>query len=119
MKLLFPDVVLLQAAGAPQSPFGVGGLSMLVPMGAIFLIFYLLLIRPQQKRQKEHEDLLKSIAKGDEVVTSGGIYGKVTGTSEEVLTLEIAIAKGEAIRVKVDRARIERRVKKAKEGEEK
>jgi preprotein translocase subunit YajC len=119
MSLLVPLVVLLQAAGGPQSPFGVGGLSMLVPMAAIFLIFYVLLIRPQQKKQKEHEDLLKSIAKGDEVVTSGGIYGKVTGTSDEVLTLEIAAAKGEAIRVKVDRTRIERRVKKAKEGDEK
>ncbi|HTF34394.1 MAG TPA: preprotein translocase subunit YajC [Myxococcota bacterium] len=117
MKLLLPVVVLLQAAGAPQNPFG--GVSMLLPFAAIFLIFYFLLIRPQQKRQKEQEDLLKSIAKGDEVVTSGGIYGKVTGTSDEVLTLEIAAAKGEPVRVKVDRARIERRVKKAKEGEEK
>jgi preprotein translocase subunit YajC len=91
----------------------------MLPFAMIFLIFYVLLIRPQQKRQKEQEDLLKSIAKGDEVVTSGGIHGKVTGTSDDVLTLEIASAKGEAIRVKVDRARIERRLKKAKEGEEK
>ena len=118
MKLLVPVVVLLQAAGGPQGgPFG--PVSMLLPFAAIFLIFYFLLIRPQQKRQKEHDDLLKSIAKGDEVVTAGGLHGKVTGTSDDVLTLEVAFAKGEAVRVKVDRSKVERRVKKAKEGEEK
>ena len=117
MRLLLPLLVPLQAQGAPTSPWG--GVSLMLPFAMIFLIFYVLLIRPQQKRQKEQEDLLKSIAKGDEVVTSGGIHGKVTGTSDDVLTLEIASAKGEAIRVKVDRARIERRLKKAKEGEEK
>ena len=118
MKLLLPVVVLLQAAGSPQGgPFG--SISMLLPFAAIFLIFYFLLIRPQQKRQKEHEDLLKSIAKGDEVVTAGGLHGKVTGTSDDLLTLEVAFAKGEPVRLKVDRSKIERRVKKAKEGEDK
>ena len=118
MKLLLPVVVLLQAAGGPQGgPFGT--ISMLLPFAAIFLIFYFLLIRPQQKRQKEHEDLLKSIAKGDEVVTAGGLHGKVTGASDDMLSLEVAFAKGEPVRLKVDRSKIERRVKKAKEGEEK
>ncbi|HYB12288.1 MAG TPA: preprotein translocase subunit YajC [Myxococcota bacterium] len=117
MKLLLPVVVLLQAAGAPQSPLG--SISMLLPMVAIFGIFYFLLIRPQQTRQKEHDNLLKSLAKGDEVVTSGGVYGKVTGLSDEVLTLEIGAARGEPIRVRVDRSKIERRVRKAKEEEEK
>jgi preprotein translocase subunit YajC len=117
MKLLLPAVVLLQATGAPASPLG--GLSMLVPMAAIFLIFYFLLIRPQQRKQKEHDDVLKVIAKGDDVVTAGGLHGKVVGTTDDVLTLEIGSAKGEALRVKVDRARIDRRVKKAKEGDEK
>jgi len=117
MSILLPAVIPFQAAGGPQSPWG--GISMLLPMGAIFLIFYFLLIRPQQKRQKDQDELLKSISKGDEVVTAGGIHGKVTGTSDEILTLEIAAAKGEAIRVKVDRSRIERRVRKAKAEEEK
>ena len=117
MTLLLPGVVLLQASGGSPSPLG--GISMLVPMARIFLIFYFLLIRPQQKRQKDQEELLKSISKGDEVVTAGGIHGRVTGTSDEVLTLEIGSARGEAIRGKVDRSRIERRLKKAKEGEEK
>ena len=99
-----PLVVLLQAAEGQASPF-----SMLVPMGAIFLIFYFLLIRPQQKRQKEQEAMLKAVDKGDEVVTTGGLHGKVVGTTDDTLTLEIAQLKGERVRVKVSRAKIESR----------
>jgi preprotein translocase subunit YajC len=102
-----------------QAAEGQGGdpLSFLIPMGAIFLIFYFLLIRPQQRKQKDHENLLKAIGKGDRVVTSGGIHGQVVGESEDVLTLEIANLKGDRVRIKVDRGRIDRRVEKAK-GEE-
>jgi preprotein translocase subunit YajC len=78
-----------------------------VPMIAIFVIFYLLLIRPQQRRQKEHEKLLASIERGDSVVTTGGLHGKVTGVTDDVLTVEIAALKGERVRVKVSRSRIE------------
>lgn len=101
-----PLVVGLQAGGS-QDPIG-----FLVPMAAIMLIFYFLLIRPQQKRQKEHDQMLKAIEKGDRVVTSGGIHGVVTGTSDDVLTLDVG--QGEKLRVKVDRAKVERRVTKAK-----
>jgi len=96
-----PAVLWLQAAeqGAP--------LGMFVPMAAIFLIFYFLLIRPQQKRQKAQEEMLKAIAKGDDVVTAGGLHGKVTNVTDDVLTLEIAVIKGERVRVKVARNRIE------------
>jgi len=104
-------VIWLQAQ--PGSPF-----DFLVPMAAIFLIFYFLLIRPQQRRQKEHDQMLKALAKGDRVVTSGGIHGVVTGTAEDVLTLEIANLKGERVRVKVDRARVERRLEAGKGEEE-
>ena len=93
--------VLLQVA--PEgSPFG-----MLVPMAAIFLIFYFLLIRPQQKRQRQQEAMLKGIEKGDGVVTAGGIHGKVIGVTDQVLTVEIASVKGDRVRVKVARAKIE------------
>jgi preprotein translocase subunit YajC len=107
-------VLPLQAGGAP--PPG-NPLSMLVPMAAIFVIFYFLLIRPQQRRQKEQEALLKSIAKGDRVVTTGGLHGTVTGTTDDVLTLEIANAGGQRIQVRVDRARIDRRLAKGGEKE--
>jgi preprotein translocase subunit YajC len=89
---------------------------MFVPMIAIFLIFYLLLIRPQQKRQKQQEEMLKAIEKGDDVVTAGGLHGKVVGTTDEVLTVEIAALKGERVRVKVSRAKIDS-VQKPKKGE--
>ncbi|GAG35306.1 unnamed protein product [marine sediment metagenome] len=102
-----------------QAGEGNGGdpLSFLIPMGAIFLIFYFLLIRPQQKKQKDHENLLKAVGKGDRVVTSGGIHAVVVGVADDVLTLEIGNLKGERVKVKVDRGRIDRRIEKAK-GEE-
>ena len=90
---------------------------MLVPMGLIFLIFYFLLIRPQQRRQREQEQLIKAIEKNDNVVTAGGLHGKVVGVADDVLTLEIAALKGERVRVKVSRAKIES-VSEAQEGRE-
>jgi preprotein translocase subunit YajC len=92
-----------------------GGLGFLVPFGAMLLIFYFLLIRPQSKRQREHEKMLAALGKGDRVVTSGGIHGLVVGAEKDVLTLEIAALKGEKVRVKVDRARIDRRLEAAAE----
>jgi preprotein translocase subunit YajC len=101
-------VLPLQAAAPQGSP-----ISMLVPMVAIFVIFYFLLIRPQQRRQREQDAMLKAIVKGDKVVTAGGLHGTVTGTTDDVLTLEIANAGGQRIQVRVDRARIDRRIAKA------
>ena len=61
-----------------------------IPLILIFLIFYFLLIRPQQKKQKEHKLLLDGIKRGDEILTSGGIVGKVIKAEEEKLTVEIS-----------------------------
>jgi preprotein translocase subunit YajC len=101
--------VALQAGGA-QDPF-----SLLFPFVAIGLIFYLLIFRPQQKKQREHEELLKAIQKGDRIVTSGGLHGVVVGVAEDVLTVDLGVH--ERVRVKLDRSRVDRRVEKAK-GEE-
>lgn len=102
--------VLLQAAGpTAPSPFG-----FLMPMVLIFVIFYFLMIRPQQRRQREHEQTLAAIGKGDRVVTAGGLHGTVVGTTPEVLTL--ALGEG-GVRVKVDRARIDRVLEKGKGGD--
>jgi preprotein translocase subunit YajC len=111
---LLPALVWLQAEAAPDgAPFG-----MLLPMVAIFAIFYFLLIRPQQKRQRAQEKMIKGIAKGDEVVTAGGLHGKVTGVTDDVLTLEIAAPpKGPPIRVRVARPRIDS-VTKASKGDD-
>jgi preprotein translocase subunit YajC len=99
-------VVWLQAAPEGASPFG-----MLVPMLLIFLIFYFLLIRPQQRRQRELETMIKGLEKGDQVVTAGGLHGKVVGITDDVLTLEIA----QNVRVKVSRAKVESAGKAKKE----
>jgi preprotein translocase subunit YajC len=74
------------AQAAPQAdPLG-----FLLPMVIIFAAFYFLLIRPQQKRQKAHTQLVSGLSVGDEVLTAGGILGKVTGVSEHYATLHIA-----------------------------
>jgi preprotein translocase subunit YajC len=100
---LLPAFVLLQAGPPPDSsPFG-----MLFPIAAIFAIFYFLLIRPQQKKQRDQEKMLKGIEKGDNVVTAGGLHGRVSGVTDDVLTLDIGGVKGERMRVKVSRARVE------------
>lgn len=67
-----------------------GGPSFFLMMILMFVAFYFLLIRPQQKRQKAHNELVSTLATGDEVLTSGGILGKVTAVSEHYATLKIA-----------------------------
>ena len=79
-----------------------GGFAALVPLLLMFAIFYFLLIRPQQKKQKKHREVLAALKRGDMVVTSGGLHGKITGLTERVITLEIA----EKVRVKVGRGYI-------------
>lgn len=66
---------------------------------AIFAIFYFLLIRPQQKKAKQHKTMLAALKKGDRVITTGGLHGEVTGMTDEVITMEIS----PKIRVKVSR----------------
>jgi len=73
-------------------------------MGAIFLIFYFLVIRPQQRQQKERDESIRSLVRGDRVVTAGGIHGVVTEVADESVTVEIARVKGGA-RVEVEVAR--------------
>ena len=92
-------IAYAQGGATPQ----VGsGLTSFIPLILIFVVFYFLLIRPQQKKAKEHQAFLGSLKKGDDVVTSGGIHGRITGLTDVVVTLEIA----EGIRIKVNRASI-------------
>jgi len=92
--------------------------SRFLPLAAIFVIFYFLLIRPQQKKQKQLQSMIKAIEKGDNVVTSGGLHGKVTGVTDDVLTLDIGGVKGERVKVKIARARIEHVDAASKRGDE-
>ena len=90
---------MAQAAGG--APAG-GGMTPLIMMVVFVVIFYFLLIRPQQKKQKEHQAMLGKIAAGDEVVTAGGILGRVVEVGDQFLTLEIA----DNVRIKVQRFQV-------------
>ena len=87
-----------------------GGFISFFPLILIAVAFYFLILRPQQKEQKDRKAMQGALSKGDRVVTSGGIHGVVTGTEEQIVTVEVANVKGDRIRMKVDRAKIERRV---------
>ncbi|MEY2167891.1 MULTISPECIES: preprotein translocase subunit YajC [unclassified Rhodanobacter] len=81
-----PMSVTLAQAAAPQG----GGLSMILMMVVLFGLMYFMMIRPQMKRQKEHRALISALAKGDEVVTNGGLAGRVEEVGETFITIEIA-----------------------------
>ena len=75
-----------EGAAAPAG----GGIEMILMMAVFFAIMYFMIIRPQQKRAKEHKQLLEGLSKGDEVVTGGGVLGKVAGITENFVELTIA-----------------------------
>ena len=81
---------------------GAGGFAWFIPLILMFVIFYFLLIRPQQKRTKEHRQMVSNLKKGDRIVTSGGIHGRITGMDDATLTVEIA----DKVRVKVARGNV-------------
>jgi preprotein translocase subunit YajC len=76
--------------------------SAFLPIILMFAIFYFLLIRPQQKKAKEHREMLGAIKSGDKIITSGGIYGEITGIDANAVTIEIA----PKVRIKVTRESI-------------
>jgi preprotein translocase subunit YajC len=92
----------MAAGGAGGAGGQGGGFSTFIPLILLFAIFYFLLIRPQQKKAKQHRELLGALKVGDKVVTNGGLHGKITGMKETVVTVEIA----PKIRVKVSRGSI-------------
>jgi len=89
-------------AADAAAPAGMASLAQFVPLILIFVVFYFLLIRPQQKKAKEHQNYLANLKKGDRVITGGGIHGQITGITDTVVTLEIA----ENVRIKVNRGAI-------------
>lgn len=66
------------------------GFAAFIPLIIMFVIFYFLLIRPQQKKAKEHKNMIESLKKGDRIITTGGIYGVITAVEEDSLKIEIA-----------------------------
>lgn len=95
-------------AGGSADPGGMcgGGLSPILMMALMFVVFYFILIRPQQKKAKEHTNMLNALQKGDNVVTRGGIIGKVSGVQDNIVTVELQ----EKVRVRVLKSYIEQRM---------
>jgi preprotein translocase subunit YajC len=98
------DVALAQTAPGQAAP---SPLLNFLPLVLVFVVFYFLLILPQQKKARQHRQMLESLKKNDEVMTSGGIYGKVITLGENVVTLEVA----PNVRIRVHRPQISTVVK--------
>jgi preprotein translocase subunit YajC len=94
------------AQGAPAPGGDAGGMMPLVFIVVMFAIFYFLLIRPQAKRQKEVKAMIDALNKGDEVVTTGGLVGRITEVSDQYLTLQIATVGKEPVTVSVQRSSV-------------
>lgn len=88
--------IYLQAAPAQQSPNLLTGL---LPLILVFVVFYFFMIRPQMKKQKELTNYRNTITKGDKVITTGGIYGKVVDVTDNIITVEIA----NDVKIRVDK----------------
>lgn len=98
-QLLISDATAQTAGGAAGS----GGIMGILPLVILFVAFWFLLIRPQQKRQKEHRNMVSGLTKGDEVVTMGGLLGKITAADDNFVTLEV----NKGIEIQVQRASIQ------------
>ncbi len=90
------------AEGAPVAPEGPSAIMQLIFFGGFILIFYFLMWRPQSKRAKEHKNLVSSLSKGDEVITNGGIAGKISKVSEDFIAMEVS----EGVELKVQKVAI-------------
>lgn len=102
-------ILLTLAMAAPTGEKGGSlGIGALLPMLLVFAIFYLLILRPQSKRQKEHQRMLAALGKGDEVVTTGGIHGIIQRVNEKEGTVVLRIA--DDVKIEVDRAAIGRKI---------
>ncbi|MDE0981769.1 MAG: preprotein translocase subunit YajC [Gammaproteobacteria bacterium] len=84
MNLIFPIAYAQEAAGQPSMTYN------LILFGGMFVLFYLILWRPQSKRAKEHKELITSVSKGDEIMTSGGLMGKVANVTDDYIAVEVA-----------------------------
>ncbi|WP_320007907.1 preprotein translocase subunit YajC [Maridesulfovibrio sp.] len=114
--MFFADVAHAMGAAGQQAQGGpMGALGSFLPLILMFAIFYFLLIRPQQKKAKEHKAMLDAIQRGDRVLTAGGIYGRVTAVDGDELTVELA----EGLQVKVERSFVSNLANPAKKQEKK
>lgn len=97
---MFNQLFLFMAPSGQEG--GAGIIGNVVLFGSIILIFYFMIIRPQQKRQKERQQMIDSMKKGDKIVTAGGIHGTIVGVEDKILLVQIA----DNVKVKVDRSSV-------------
>ena len=97
MSFFISDAAAAAAPAQQADP-----MTSLIFFGGMILIFYFILIRPQSKRAKEHRELVGGLSKGDEVITNGGILGKITEVSEQYATVEIA----DNVQIKIQKAAV-------------
>jgi preprotein translocase subunit YajC len=98
--VILPDLI---AMAPPQGGDAGGGLmSTLIMFGLIIAIFYFMILRPQQKRQKERQAMLDTVKKGDKIVTAGGLHGTVVGVDEKTLLIQVA----DNVKMKFDRSAV-------------
>ncbi len=102
LNIMFISTAYAQEAAAAPAGAPGGLLGSLAPLVVIFFIFYFLLVRPQQKQQKLRQQMLGQLKRGDEVVTNGGVYGKITDLTDAIVMLQIA----SNVTIKVDRAQV-------------
>jgi preprotein translocase subunit YajC len=100
---MYAIALAADATTAAAAPTG-GALGMFLPMILVFAIFYFLMIRPQQKQQKKHREMLGNIKKGDEVVTASGIHGKIFAIADNLVTLEVS----DNVRLRFDKPQVAR-----------
>ncbi|WP_353173574.1 preprotein translocase subunit YajC [Paracandidimonas soli] len=91
------QLVVAQAAGGENALIG------MLPIILMFVILYFLMIRPQMKRQKEHRNMVAALAKGDEVITSGGLLGRISKVTDSYITIEVATLADKPVEVLVQR----------------
>ena len=96
------NIAYAMGQGGSVTGQGTGGFASLIPIILMFVIFYFLLIRPQQKKAKEHREMISHLKKGDRIVTSGGLHGRITGVGDTTMTVEIA----DKVRVKIARGNV-------------
>jgi preprotein translocase subunit YajC len=96
------NIAYAMGTGGGGAGQGAGGFSSLIPIVLMFVIFYFLLIRPQQKKTKDHREMINRLNKGDRIITSGGLHGRITAVSDTTMTVEIA----DKVRVKIARGNV-------------
>jgi preprotein translocase subunit YajC len=83
-------IVYAMGQGGAGAEGAQGGFGAFIPLILMFVIFYFLIIRPQQKKSQQHKEMIQNLKKGDRIVTGGGIYGRITGLDDQTLKIEIA-----------------------------